>query len=151
MCSLWNVKDQGPDEVRGCCCSNCGPLSRVMAQGVYIKTTAQKGFVDVTQMQSQSLFFFQCFCLFSCIFVQKKFCWTTFIAIFFILGEVLPCCYNSFIFIITIHLIPLSQFPRLLEATTETGSPDGSPNPAHYLPIAPAIVALYDGTADLYE
>lgn len=47
------------------------------------------------------------------------------------------------------YTTPVSS--AFLRAITKTVSPDGSPNPPHSLPIAPAIVALYDGTADLYE
>lgn len=43
------------------------------------------------------------------------------------------------------------NFLIFLESVSKYAPPDGSPNPPHSLPIAPSIVALYDGTADLYE
>lgn len=43
------------------------------------------------------------------------------------------------------------NFLIFLDSLLKYAPPDGSTNPLLSLPIAPSIVALYDGTADLYE
>lgn len=95
----------------------------------------QKDSVDV-QMVLQSIVF-QCF-----LALRNHFSGFVF--------HLIPKLYY-WLMITTINWIPLSRFLRLLGVTIETCPSDGSPNPPHSLPIAPAIVVLYDGTADVYE